>query len=158
MPRISTNGKPKGKIRLDWRAYFYQFLEEHGEPVETDGVLLFHDGWRYSCRNYQGPEYPPPTDQRLLRRLQQAYWTKLKQKYTQEAGQLRLQIQGLEERATVTSLPLQQRLLIPESNESGFTIYRKGEPTDLNLTVLKRQLTDLRQLTIECNLKLQELS
>lgn len=69
-------------VRLDWRAYFAKFCEEHGEPVNYRGRLLFRDGYMYSATNHAGPEYSPPVGE-ALSQLQSEYWT-LRRRMIQE--------------------------------------------------------------------------
>lgn len=157
MVKITPKQRSKGKIRLDWRAYFYQFLETHGEHVEDEGLLLFSDGWRYSSTEYYGPEYPPPENRKTLRRLQQVYWTKLRDKYRKEHRELELRLESLLSAEAAMSLPLQQRTLIPETNGQGLTVYRKSEATDLDLSILEHQFDNLALLISECNEQLKEL-
>ena len=61
------------KVEFDWEAYYYSFVEKHGEPVEFRGKLLFRDGWTYAP-DYKGPEWAPPNDLKELRKVQTYYW------------------------------------------------------------------------------------
>jgi hypothetical protein len=61
------------QIQIDWRRYFADFCEQHGEPIVHKGMLLFADGWRYSMNNFAGPEFPPPADARVLEQLRDTY-------------------------------------------------------------------------------------
>ena len=73
------------QLEIDWRAYFYRFVQEHGEPVEVSPIesdrfriysrLLFRDGWMYGAMDYQGPEFSPPGNPDQLRKLKLEYWT-----------------------------------------------------------------------------------
>ena len=77
-------------VRLDWRAYFLEFLEAHGNnPVEHQGRLLFADGWSYSSTDYAGPETPPPDNVIELADLQRVYWTKRRELVRRELARLR---------------------------------------------------------------------
>lgn len=63
-------------VRLDWRAYFNRFCNDHGGfPVLVRGRLLFRDGWIYSSTDYAGPEWPPPEDAEELLDLKTEYWS-----------------------------------------------------------------------------------
>ena len=157
MAKIQPPKTAKGKIKLDWKAYFDRFIDEHGEPVVSDGVLLFQDGWRYSLTDYKGPEYKPPKERKALTKLKRIYWTKIREQYDAEAKVLKNQVQGYEELALRLSLPLQQTLSIPEPGKTGHTVYRKGKPTDLDLTVLHHQLDDLESLIEQCDTELGAL-
>jgi len=146
------------RIKLDWRAYFDRFVEVHGEPVEFDNYLLFHDGWRYGKLRYNGPELSPPEDERKLKALKRVYWTVLMSKLTKEAEELRQQVRGLEDWNNCTSLPLQQRVMISTEDEYG-KMYRKwGEPTELNLTAMKIKLEELDRYIGECMVQLGSIN
>jgi hypothetical protein len=143
------------ELKLDWEAYYSLFTETHGEPVQVDGVLLFQDGWRYSCLDHAGPEYPPPKDEKRLRKLQLTYWTVVKRQYVGEAYGLRRKIEGLEQRGALSSLPLQQKLRIPTEDGKGM---RWSEPGDLDLRGLKYHLRDLESLIALCDRELENLN
>lgn len=63
------------RITFDWRQYFQDFCQAHGEPIDYKGRFLFPDGWTYST-DYRGPEWAPPTDPKALRFLQFVYWNR----------------------------------------------------------------------------------
>jgi hypothetical protein len=151
---ISRVNGVKGKLRLDWKAYFDRFVEVHGEPVEHDGYLLFSDGWRYSSLRYSGPEYPPPSDKRRLRSYRRNYWEKMLAKLTKEAHEIRQQLNGLEDWNNCTSLPLQQRVLVPQEGKEKATW---SDPVDMDLGMLRHQLDDLEYYMKECETQLATL-
>ena len=151
---ISRSMGTKGKLRLDWKAYFDRFVEVHGEPVEFDGYLLFQDGWRYSPLKYSGPEYPPPKDPRLVKSYKMHYWKGMLKKLNAEAHEVRQQLQGLKDWGKCTSLPLQQRILVPSEGKERATW---GNPEDLNLGILEHQLDDLEYYIAECETQLVKL-
>lgn len=70
-----TSISPRGKIILDWKAYFIEFCKVHQEPILSKGRLIFRDGWSYSATSYEGPEFPPPKDLAELDALVIEYWT-----------------------------------------------------------------------------------
>lgn len=144
------------RLKLDFRAYFRNFIVEHGEPIRADGRLLFRDGWGYSATDHAGPEFPPPTDPEVLRQLQKQYWTRQYLKLNSERTPLANQIQALKDRDDRTSLPLQQRRSY-ETEEGGGLIRKLGEPEDLDLSGLESNLADLDYLMAEAQEELEAL-
>lgn len=69
--------------KIDWEAYFTNFLKTHGEPVprrDENGEivdLVFKDGWRHKANTFEWGEIPPPKDETRLQALKD-YWTKIK--------------------------------------------------------------------------------
>lgn len=138
------------KIVLDWKAYFLQFCQEHGEPIEYGNVLLFRDGWRYAME-YQGPEYPPPPDHRELDILVMKYWlgrlricNKLLGGYIAEKDRI-IGLMGSH------SLPLQQVVMIDRGDSRS-----KGIAT-LDTRSLDEKIIWLREDIKECEEMLKEI-
>jgi len=142
----------KIKTRLSWRDYFYQFIEVHGEPIISDGVLLFRDGWTYSLTSYNGPEWSPPTDRRKLKRLKEIYWTEMRSRYQRELQEVRYEILGIREWSQVKSLPIRQRVWVSNEDGGGRTVYSNADTT-----ILDHQVEDLRHLIAECEKQLEDL-
>lgn len=84
-------------VNLDWRAYFEDFKEKHGMPVACRGRQVFPDGWSYSLKSLNGPEWRPPTDPEELRSLLLDYWRARRNIVSTESRMLRSVLEGLEE-------------------------------------------------------------
>lgn len=104
------------RTRYDWKAYYYSFVEAHGEPVNLYSSsdegrpirLVFPDGWTYGL-DYAGPEYPPPTDHEALRKLQTYYWSE-RLRMVREELRLTKQIQdSVRQTQAARSMPLKVR-------------------------------------------------
>lgn len=67
---------PRPRMRVDWRQYFRDFCEKHGDPLThpSGAVLLFPDGWSYSATSHRGPEWPPPDDPQQHWEQVRLYW------------------------------------------------------------------------------------
>lgn len=154
---IDLNGN-KPKLKLDWRAYFYSFVEVHGEPIKHDGRLLFHDGWTYGIDDYQGPEYPPPTDQKELQDLQGVYWRTQYGKLQSELITLERQIKSLTNWCGSRSLPLKQRIIYTDRNDKGAAVIKVGDAEDLDLHSLESRKDDLDHLLTEARNQLTQLT
>ncbi len=148
---VSSNGKTsKHRVRLDWRAYFYKFVEAHGEPVVyNEGMLLFRDGWRYEIGDYQGPEHEPPVDEDKLQDLRRHYWEILKAKLQGEHADLKRQISMLVEWDMHRDQPLQQRVVYESRNEAG-VITLMSDAEDFDAGPLLSKLNGLEYLLKEC--------
>jgi hypothetical protein len=145
------------RLRLDWRAYFRNFVETHGEPIRADGRLLFRDGWGYSATSHAGPEFPPPSDPEQLQSLQRLYWTRQLAKLKDEQTGLANRIRGLAEWNARMSMPLQQRRIY-EQEEGRGVIRKVGEPEDLDLSGLNSNLADVTWLIEEAREELEKLN
>lgn len=144
MNYLVNQEQKENKLNLDWKEYFYKFLEEHGEPVPWDGKLLFSDGWQYSSTDYQGPEYPPPEAIATLKGLKVSYWNLFCARLSEEIKSLESKIKMLLEWQEHKSLPLQQRVPYVSTTDDGFLVRKRGEPGDLDLSVLRHSLDDKR--------------
>lgn len=102
---------PHLQVRLDWKTYFEKFQEEHGQPLEYKGRLLFADGWQYSASDYAGPEWPPPTDERALRLMQRTYWFIRRRLAANELYVLQGQYSGLRSLQGAKSIKLQNSFI-----------------------------------------------
>jgi hypothetical protein len=141
-------------VQLDWPAYFKRFCQEHGEPVQwRKGLLLFPDGWTYSSMDYAGPEWPPNTDERLLRKDKEAYWRIRLRIVRAEAVFLDKRLDGLKQWQTTKSVPLQQISQYLDSDNN-----RVVERVDLDLTALAGRLEWLWQDVKQCEEKIKELA
>ncbi len=146
---ISANASGN-RIRLDWKAYFFKFIEAHGEPVKYDeDRLLFRDGWQYAIKDYQGPEYAPPDDRNKLRDLKRRYWEILQGKLQCEHDELRGYIDALKRWDTQRDQPLQQRIVYESRDEHG-VVTLVSEAEDLNVSSLEAKLEGLQYLLKEC--------
>ena len=145
------------RLTIDWRAYFRDFIEEHGEPIRLDGRLLFRDGWGYSVADHQGPEFRPPSDRGQLRSLQQLYWTRLLGKLIGEQTAVRNRIKTLADWDTARSLPLQVRRSY-QTEEGGGLVRKLSKPENLDLSGYESNLADLDYLVAEAREELEALS
>ncbi len=139
------------RLKLDWRAYFYNFCLVHKEPVEYKNQLIFRDGWSYSVSSYEGPEYPPPADHFDLDILVTNYWLI-------RLGQTRRMLdKKITERETIVnaisshSLDLQQMAFVARGEK------REKCSLPLNLHPLNELIRWLRVDLIECEQMLQEI-
>ena len=141
-------------LNLDWEAYYEMFVLEHGgNPVAFGNRLLFQDGWTYSLYSREGPEWPPPKDERELRALQIRYW-ELRKSLDQAEGRLVQQrIDMLEELQSLKSAPLQQ-VSVHWDEEEKKRVVERG-PVDLS--GLQGRLGWLEDDVDECNHHLAEL-
>ena len=147
----------ENKLDLDWKEYFLNFLEEHGEPIHWQGRLLFRDGWQYCATNYQGPEYPPPKDIASLRGFKVAYWNLFRERLSEEIKRLEVNVNMLLEWQQQKSMPLQQRIPYLGKTEGGLPVVKRGEPTDLDLSGLNYRLDDKRRWRDEAVAELERL-
>jgi len=153
------------RIVLDWKAYFSKFVDWHGEPVlyepddgsDQEGFLLFADGWRYAV-DYQGPEFEPPEDPRMLSALQETYWLVRKRGLQRELTAIQRQIKWLEHRQELTEIPLQQKVCYRKQTTEGGPVVTVSETRDLNLVDVKYRAEDLSALIQECETMQKELS
>jgi hypothetical protein len=106
-------------VELDWRAYFDEFVALHGgDPVfhaET-GRLLFRDGWMYAPRDYQGPEWGPPTEPRVFLRLTLDYWNERGRLLTIQRTRLSEAIRELDDIQRNRSAALRARVVTVDDN------------------------------------------
>ncbi len=148
-PALSSTNK---KVLLDWRAYFIAFCEQHGEPIESGGRLLFPDGWTYSSSNYEGPEFPPPTNNGELDVLILEYWTIRQSTLTKAMRKMLHEKEVLERMQSEHSLPLQQIVMVEDEDRKR----RSSKP--LNLEGLTLQMQWVADDLIECNQRLKEIA
>lgn len=140
-------------IVLDWPAYFKAFCAVHGEPVEWKGRLIFPDGWAYSKTDYSGPEYPPPASAEELRQLLLHYWEKRYSMVSQEAQELKAQLDSLRKAQQVRSAPL-QRVAYSGLDENGRSILERGK---LDLEPLRARLEWLALDAVDCLKQIETL-
>ena len=153
------------RITLSWKAYFFQFVERHGDPVlyepdggsDQEGFLIFPDGWRYAI-DYRGPEFEPPNDLRMLKDLQETYWRLRRGKLQRELDGIQQQIKWVERRQELTDIPLQQIVYYRSQPGDGGPYVMKSQTQDLNLVDIKYRAEDLSILIQECETKQEELS
>ena len=106
--RVKHDSPPSSSsVQLDWRAYYYRFVEEHGQPVPWKNRLLFPDGWTYSNVDYTGPEYPPPTDPEDLLALRVYYWGRKIVELEKKLRKARNEMEALRRLQQQRSVPLQ---------------------------------------------------
>lgn len=142
------------RLRLDWRAYFRGFCEEHGSPIEHGGKLLFPDGWQYSSSDYQGPEWQPPTDPKELRRLGLAYWSKRRAILRAEARIARTEMESVVALQKVRcGAPLKVKVMRTD-DETG---ERRWEADRINLGDMRQRVEMLEADEAECVQKIEEL-
>lgn len=97
-------------VRIDSRATFRAFYEEHGgDPVMHGERLLFRDGWTHSATDHRGPEWPPPSDPAKALELIAVYWRRRHSVLAAKADDLREAIANLEGTMRTRSSPLMQQ-------------------------------------------------
>ena len=151
--------QPKSKkqkivsIRLNWRAYFETFCQEHGDdPVVVDNRLLFRDGWMYSAHDFQGPEYRPPKDTKELERMQLQYWNARIIIVEDELKELRRMRDGLNGFQTSKSVPLQQSVTFTDDDGKRGTIVQ-----DIDMGLFQERIMWLVEDRKECQEHITEL-
>lgn len=140
-------------INLDWRAYFLRFCEEHGDPVPFEGRLLFPDGWTYSNCRFEGPEWPPPTDETELRRITTWYWRLRKITVRAEAERILNMVKWIDENQHGRGAPLQH--MVQFVDDEGRL---RGEARDLDPTALRERLKFLDDDVAECETRIKEIA
>lgn len=154
---ITPKAPPEATVYLDWRAYFYRFMEAHGgNPVHHNGRLLFHDGWQYSATAYQGPEWPPPEGDEL-KQLQITYWTLRLNVVKPQADNLRRELQHLHHLQKGLSAPLMQAVQTWVPADGNTPGHYRIDRTEVNLEPVKLRLEFLEQDVKDCEAKLKEL-
>ncbi len=139
-------------IELDWPAYYEEFKRAHGDPIQWKGRLLFRDGWSYSLSDYKGPEYKPPTGQRL-EDLKLIYWRIYAVLVTRELTQLEATIEGLRYFQTQRDVPLQRREIRWDHESQVASLLVR----DLDLDDFAGRLGELKAMRDECVTNLAEL-
>ena len=142
-------------ITLDWNAYFKHFTELHGEPVIWKNRLLFADGWTYNLRSKEGPEWPPPADDRELHQMQMSYWLKRLSLVQTEWNVLSDIIHGLRELQRRHHLPLQHRLVSYDEEQGRYIT--QTQTVDIH-ELENGRLAWLAQDIEDCQAKLRELN
>lgn len=140
---------PEGKIRLDWRAYFYRFCQVHGEPVLARGRLIFQDGWSYSATEYQGPEFAPPASNAELDKVVLEYWIERRAYLEKMLLMLMHERNTLQKVQDSFSLPLQQVVKRDEHN--------RDRTVNLSLAGLDGKIGWIRADLLECEERLKEI-
>jgi hypothetical protein len=108
---------PQLKLKLDWKAYYQRFSEQHGgNPIIYKGRQLFSDGWTYSITDYAGPEWPPPKDLKEFASLKKVYWYTRWNRAKNELVALRDRFVALKGLQSEKSVPLQQVIVEKDSN------------------------------------------
>ncbi len=145
---------PQIKIKLDTREYYKKFSQMHGgHPIIYKEKQLFADGWTYSLSDYQGPEWPPPTDPKELREMQIAYWLVRWNRARKELLVLRGRLNALQGLQAAKSAPLQMTI-VEQDQDTG---KKYNTTSDLNLKVFDSVIHWLEQEESEANAKLTEL-
>jgi len=147
-------------IRIDWKAYYLKFVEQHGGfPVHYLGRLLFRDGWMYSATDHKGPEWNPLYDNEgkevppeKLIELKVAYWS------------LRLKSLRLAHRELVQAFDSLKQLQLSRSAPMQHTVtyvddegIRVTKSVDLNLQALETRMEWAAKDVEECELHLAQL-
>lgn len=142
------------KLRLDWRAYFQGFCEQHGKPVNWKGRLLFPDGWTYSRTEYKGPEWPPPKDKVELAEMREEYWQLRLQKAEDDLKEVKRLYENLKEQQESRSAPLKYGTRYYDEENQG---YRRGT-ADVSLPAVQDEVTILEEELKECQRQLTTAS
>jgi hypothetical protein len=144
---------PRLEVELDWEKYFRDFCEAHGKyPVMFEDALLFPDGWRYSAYSYEGPETPPPDDEKYLHILKSFYWERRYKIIKKELDSLEHFIAQLKALERDRDRTLSQR--VTYKNDDGNYV-SKSEP--INFKILNQRLDWLRQDMLRCTQELGKL-
>lgn len=156
---VETDTVPE--IVLDWREYYLSFCQEHGDPAEYGGRLLFEDGWTYSAFDYAGPEWPPPEDKGNLKGLKITYWRLRRETVKAEAFNLQTKLRAINGLQRGKSMPLELRYRMPGElpGATMIPLDSKGNPIIMNLDVgaYSERLTMLEQDVEDCDERLREL-
>lgn len=147
---------PSVRIKLDWKAYFERFCEEHGEPVEHDGRLLFPDGWTYSATDYQGPERPPPDDPAEVSRLLRSYWSVRRDEVKKQLLALDVQLTDLDDLQRHKSLPLQRKTEEMDYGGEVPKVLFGSEEVSMTLGIMRERLAWLKEELALCENKMSE--
>lgn len=134
------------KIKLDWRAYFEEFCELHGKPVEANGRLLFQDGWTYSRTDLSGPEYPPPQDEKYLAELKRQYWEIRLRNATEERDEIERAYRRLSEMQEQRSATLKCKMRVFDDEKESY----RFAAVDVNLPALESDLAFAQEEVEEC--------
>lgn len=131
-------------VRLDWKAYFDQFVEVHGEPILHNDWLLFKDGWRYGLHHsYQGPEKEPPQDIQERNAFIRIYWQHQIEGMTAERDAILRNVEAVKGWSYTRSLPLQSKTVYKDRDDAGKEITKITKATNLNTEHLERKAADL---------------
>lgn len=150
---------PSLQVHLDWKGYYKQFEEKHGEPVQLldrDGKplrLLFADGWTYSCTDYAGPEWPPPKNEQDRARLIAEYYKIKFGLVRNEYIDLCRLISYLRDLQSAKDVPLQQIASYFDDEQNKRVIGR----FEVELTPLIERREWLRKAISECEQRLTEI-
>ena len=141
-------------VEIDWEEYFKEFCKAHGQyPILYNDVdLLFHDGWRYSASNYEGPEYPPPTDKTELNYLLLVYWKRRYQIVKLEYDGLEYSIAQLKEIQRHKDRPLYQRVTYQDDTGKQVTTSQR-----LDLDTLNKRLNWLKLDKDRCSKQIDNI-
>lgn len=151
-PSMSPLPQRKEGVRLDWKAYFYEFCIVHGEPVIfKENRLLFRDGWMYSATDYEGPEFPPPHNNQELDALVLQYWTIRKSQLTTAVTKLHHQIKTAKDAQATRNIPLQQTTYIQDGDR------RRRTHKPLDLSGIESRIQWIEADLIECEERLREI-
>lgn len=143
-------------IKLDWKAYFRAFCEIHGrEPVVIQGRLLFPDGWQYSLDNYEGPEYPPQSEEEA-EALATVYWRRKQRIVYGEWVRLKRTLAQLELMRDTRSAPIQQKYLSYNDTAEGPRMGMVSCPVDFR--AIRGRIDQLQADLNECLGHLRESS
>lgn len=139
------------RIVLDFRGYFITFCEKHGEPVHYKGRLLFPDGWTYSSTQYEGPEFPPPSDVGELDNLVEKYWRLRQSTLKKMLDKIRHERKQIQDAQATRDVPL-QRMVTREHDGKRMRMY---EP--VNLKMLDQKIEWIENDLIECHEQLETI-
>jgi len=141
-------------IRLNWKAYFKKFCEEHGEdPVQYMGNrLLFRDGWMYSSVDFEGPEYIPPEDSKKLDVLLLYYHRSKLAFIKQEFEYLSQMLNSLTGFQTNKSVPLQETITFENDEGKSQAVTQDWEPS-----VLTDRIECCQEIIDKCNNEIKSI-
>lgn len=143
-------------LKLDWTAYFKAFCAQRGSTpvlVDHETRLLFSDGWMYHPTKHDGPEYPPPTNPRIRRRLQRKYWRVRKNIILYEMNEFRQEVKYLTEVQESRSAPLyHENVYWDEQSQTRVT-----NSVLVNIGNIKSELEGLQEQLKTCDEELRKL-
>lgn len=139
--------------KLDWRAYFRRFCQEHGgNPVDLGDKIVLPDGWSYSRTRYEGPEWPPPPEPQLSA-LMTRYWTERRGIVSQELKHLTFARTDLRDAMAARSAPLIRRAGVKDEA----TGERRWQSEELTLDAIDERIKWLVDDVALCDAELAKL-
>lgn len=156
---IQPQQQSPSQVRLSAVHYWQRFKRAHGVPVLHRGRCLFPDGWTHSSSDFNGPEWPPPDDQKELQGLQLAYWAIRSKQVRQALRKAQVELDALRQQQQVKSVPLQVVRQRVDKDDEGRP-FLVTEIEDIDFSLIERGKGGVRELDQElgeCLAKMEEL-